>query len=75
MIDHPAQKIAYAFPFTIGEGNGHGEIQIFGMTLRDYFAAAVISGRMANPHWCESEVDDAEFAYEVADSMIAERAK
>ena len=80
MIDHPAQKISYAFPFTISEGNGHGEIQIFGMTLHDYFAAAALQGMMSNSSLSlqgpfEIYTTTARSAYQYADAMLAERAK
>jgi hypothetical protein len=42
-----------------------------GMTLRDYFAAQVLSGKCS----FGSPIEQAEFAYQVADAMIAERAK
>ena len=63
-----------AFPIWLKD-EGYGPVEQPGMTLRDYFAAAALSGRMANPNWCESERDDAELAYSVADDMLKERAK
>lgn len=45
-----------------------------GMTLRDYFAAKFLCGRAAVPGSVDPALD-AEFAYRVADAMLAERAK
>lgn len=45
-----------------------------GMSLRDYFAAKVIQGECAREDWNISRlVDLANFAYAVADAMIAAR--
>lgn len=46
-----------------------------GMTLRDYFAAAALPAVYAEAHRLEegSERDIAEFAYHMADAMIAVR--
>lgn len=54
------------FPHTID-----GNPQINGMTLRDYFAAKVLS----NSGCIDSFNGLARFAYAVADAMIAERVK
>jgi hypothetical protein len=51
------------------------EIQLSGMSLRDYFAALALEGNLAacdreiTPHLC------AKFCYEIADAMLAERSK
>lgn len=45
-----------------------------GMSLRDYFAAKFLCGRAAVPGSVDPEMD-AEFAYMMADAMLAERAK
>jgi hypothetical protein len=46
-----------------------------GMTLRDYFAAAALTGFTAGAFWAEVENDEAaKAAYAVADAMIAARA-
>ena len=42
-----------------------------GMTLRDYFAGQVIVGTLA----CVDAEHEAKTAYQIADAMIAERAK
>lgn len=46
-----------------------------GMTLRDYFAAKALGGiaSMYHEHWTLERA--AEAAYELADAMLAERAK
>ena len=46
-----------------------------GMTLRDYFAAAVLQSIVRNQDNKFHPQDDAEWAYSVADAMLAERAK
>lgn len=50
-----------------------------GMSLRDYFAAKVMQGLQANPHISKGAVlthsEEARWAYDVADAMIAEREK
>lgn len=50
-----------------------------GMTLRDWFAGQALAGTMANPKLlttlAESNQDPALCAYEIADFMLAERAK
>lgn len=43
-----------------------------GMSLRDWFAGQALAGMLAN---VESYCDDCQAAYEIADRMIAERAK
>jgi hypothetical protein len=61
-----------AFPVTASEYGGNGTE--YGMTLRDYFAAKFLCGRAAVPGSVDPAID-AEFAYRVADAMLAERAK
>lgn len=60
-----------------------------GMTLRDYFAAKAMSATLSSPEWMLALREElqrrgvstsdasglAEFAYEAADAMLAERAK
>jgi hypothetical protein len=60
--------ITYAFPDSVGAR---------GMTLRDYFAAEIVGGLLANPH---TEVKDndairaiSDFSYNLADAMLAAR--
>lgn len=46
-----------------------------GMTLRDYFAAKAMQGRLANPDWLCSEARTATEAYQMADAMLEARNK
>jgi hypothetical protein len=57
----------YAFPFPSVSGHP-------GMTLRDYFAAAALTGILANNQAIYSEWN-ARYAYETADAMLSRRAK
>ena len=45
-----------------------------GMTLRDYFAGQALAGSLANTDAPTPEIE-ARWAYEIADAMLAERAK
>ena len=59
-----------AFPAPAGCG------QDTGMTLRDYFAAKAMQGKMACPYKTQSGADVyARDSYAIADAMLAERAK
>ncbi|MDI3177236.1 hypothetical protein QK307_23740, partial [Enterobacter hormaechei] len=40
-----------------------------GLTLRDYFAAKAMQGRLANPDWLCSDDRTATEAYQIADAM------
>lgn len=44
-----------------------------GMTLRDYFAAKAMQGRLANPDWLASDEKTAADAYQIADAMLKAR--
>ena len=44
-----------------------------GMTLRDYFAAKAMQGRLANPDWLCSDDRTATEAYQIADAMLRAR--
>lgn len=44
-----------------------------GMTLRDYFAAKAMQGRLANPDWLASDEKTAVDAYQIADAMLKAR--
>ena len=44
-----------------------------GMTLRDYFAAKAMQGRLANPDWLCSDDRTAKEAYQIADAMLRAR--
>ena len=47
-----------------------------GMTMRDYFAAKVMQGLIADPSWQGMSTGTmAATAYEVADAMLKERSK
>lgn len=69
----------YAFPQSLQAGDRAQSTG--GLTLRDYFAAqamqAFVSGHIAHygheNHWPWSGIADS--AYELADAMLAERAK
>lgn len=43
------------------------------MTLRDYFAAKAMQGRLANPDWLASDERTAADAYQIADEMLKAR--
>jgi len=50
--------------------------EIFGMSLRDYFAAKAMQALKTNEtKWLSNYSDLAEFAYEIADAMLKERMK
>ncbi|MCD9243349.1 hypothetical protein [Escherichia coli] len=44
-----------------------------GMTLRDYFAAKAMQGKLSNPDWLASDERTATEAYEIADAMLRAR--
>lgn len=44
-----------------------------GMTLRDFFAAKAMQGRLANPDWLASDERTAADAYQIADAMLKAR--
>lgn len=53
-----------------------GEVFVEGLTIRDFFAAAALSGLKANPRTDTlGMLETAEEAYTQADAMIAERDK
>lgn len=60
-----------AFPFAYPEGTPHG-LNI-GMTLRDYFAAKVLQGLLANPNRVVGISGVTRYAYEFADTMLKAR--
>lgn len=77
-----------AFPAIQWEhaGDKSWKLWLPGMSLRDYFAAAALTGLTANPHlseWAERMERDgnevrrsiATAAYATADAILAERAK
>lgn len=81
--DEPAKKTpemddgGRAFPLDV-QDNGSGFYNQ-GMTLRDYFAAAALTGILANPETLKAvppikHDERAEAAYKAADAMLKERA-
>ena len=60
-----------AFPIVHPDGQG---VQYYGMSLRDYFAAKAMQGRLAVPGYVDVE-QAAAMAYRMADAMLKERAK
>jgi hypothetical protein len=58
-----------AFPTDPMAGNERNQ----GMTLRDYFAAAALTGLCTSHHNCEQML--AEWSYRQADAMLAAREK
>ena len=64
-----------AFPHEYKYGDGTAG-RADGMSLRDYFAAAAMTGSCANPssiNWTMDEIVGDSYAY--ADAMLAERSK
>lgn len=61
-----------AFPVTTESGVEGLTTVYFGISVRDWFAGQAISGNRLN---CATPKEMAEFAYMVADAMIAERNK
>lgn len=76
-----------AFPVPVStNANGDSQWGAPGLSARDYFAASVIQGLLANPGgciqqrpdmgwgWCNCTAEGvAEFVYQLADAMLAER--
>ena len=61
-----------AFPVT----TEHGSVfPLPGISVRDYFAAAALQGRLARAGHSGRWGDIAEYSYEAADAMLARRAK
>lgn len=65
-------KNPQAFPSVVPTFESNKVIE--GMTLRDYFAAAALSGLMANPN-DKTGLDMVERSFQLADAMLAEREK
>lgn len=64
-----------AFPYS-GVHKGEKEnliVDSHGMTMRDYFAAKAMQGRLANPDWLCSYDRTATEAYQIADAMLRAR--
>lgn len=68
-----------AFPRVVNGIAGETKEVWYGMTLRDYFAAKamapMVHNRMTGSAHYGNEQDIAMRAYEIADAMLAERAK
>ncbi|EMR8084379.1 hypothetical protein OUHCRE2_42030 [Enterobacter asburiae] len=65
-----------AFPKQQWEYDGQNNVlqyQENGMTLRDYFAAKAMQGRLSNPDWLCSDDRTATEAYQMADAMLRAR--
>ena len=65
-----------AFPRQQWEYDGQNNVlqyQEEGMTLRDYFSAKAMQGRLANPDWLASDERTAADAYQIADEMLKAR--
>jgi hypothetical protein len=65
-----------AFPKQQWEYDGQNNVlqyQENGMTLRDYFAAKAMQGRLSNPDWLCSDDCTATEAYQIADAMLRAR--
>lgn len=61
-------------------GRTHAEVHYGGLTARDWFDGQAIAGMLANglgPNspWIDHPPSAAEWAYSVADALIAERSK
>lgn len=70
------------FDVIAGDRDGHGDVidayttATGGLTLRDYFAAAALTGLLAYPEShlnCGTASQAAKSAFEIADAMIAAR--
>lgn len=72
MSDRPDNPSAFPVPLEDYRDINH---PLPGMDLRDYFAAAFLSGVAANPEASYEPADLANWAYRNADTMLAERAK
>lgn len=73
MTDKPAN--IPAFPYTCKLGPEGGELTNFGMTLRDYFAAAALQGIMSCEaiHLSTETKEIARTAYGIAGAMLKAR--
>lgn len=67
----------YAFPTSSSTGNPLDGVYVQnGMTMRDYFAAAALTGLLANPHEIRSDSNNPFIAAEawlIADAVLAKR--
>lgn len=67
----PTVDLTNAFPFTDENGEAWP-----GMSIRDYFAAAVLNGYFSNSREVAYTAEDiSRMAYKIADAMMVERNK
>ena len=68
-----------AFPEIISDKDKKGQYDTYsygGITLRDYFAATALAGLCAKESWDDGEENVlANWAYDLADAMLAKRRK
>lgn len=70
MPEKPKPGSLPAFPLTMIDREGR-PVWTNGMTIRDYFAAAALTGLLADPN-CTGEVQSvSKAAYQIADAMVA----
>lgn len=69
MADEPE----HAFPLYIPSIPGAQEFVFYGMSLRDYFAAAAMQGALSRESWSGEDADIAKGAYQMADAMMKAR--
>lgn len=67
-------RIQYAFPLAVDCSPGTRVDYTDGMTLRDYFAAAALTGLLAAKE-NELMTQDVALSFDYADAMIAHRSK
>lgn len=61
-----------AFP----TNNGLGNMQMQGMTLRDYFAAKALQALLQDKDWKGMDIEElTRYAYFIADEMLKARSK
>lgn len=71
-MTNPSKEEAFAFPMAGTPAANLMYEPHFGMTLRDYFAAAALTGLLASHN--AGHVDSlAEFSYRAADAMLEAR--
>jgi hypothetical protein len=74
MSDTPINDGGPAFPTPdVYPPNGQIQFGSFGMTLRDYFAAAALQGMLSDPDRGGAGSEFAQAAYSCADAMLKAR--
>lgn len=71
----PAFPAVIPLEYSEQQGKSYPNYESAGMTLRDYFAAAAITGLIAQSDKAGRADEFARQAYVVADAMLEERAK